>query len=631
MKKKLAAFLSVIVILSGVSIVSGSDSAFAAPTEQTASKGGKKNTSSKKKKKTTSAPSANKKKSTSAGKTNGKQSARKGKQTKPRTAAEIKKAREQNTAALRETRRKLNLNTKETEQRLNQLNLLEGEIANCNVNIGTLSHNIDSINRAIGSATDSIQALDTRLKAITDRYVRAVRKTQSARQQKGALAFIFSSESFSQAYRRMRSLKQFSKWRKRRSSEITTLRSDIDKRKTALSGLRESASATLGRLNGQKALLVKKQGETSTLVDRLKSEGAELNAIMDRRQREARALDAELDRIIAEEAARQERIRREKEAAERKAAAEARRKAEAEAAAKAEAEREAAEKAEAERLAAVEAEKARAAAREAQKAKEAEKAAQARAAEAERKAAAEADKEQRKLAEKKAKQERAAAKKAEQERVKAEREAAKRQAEADKQGAQAKARAGKPVKHKGKNNMGGAALPASSSSTTEAAATRLAAPVATGASGIAATAVEADLGSDFEKARGRLPYPVSGRYTIVKGFGRQKHPTLPHVETNNSGIDMQTEPGATVRSVFDGEVSAVFRPDGYNTVVVIRHGRYMTVYANLGAISVSNGQKVKAGQAIGTVFTDTADANRSVLHFEIRNQRVKENPTAWLR
>lgn len=192
-----------------------------------------------KEEKTTSAPSANKKKHICR-KTKEKRSAGKGKQTKPRTAAEIKKAREQNTAALRETRRKLNLNTKETEQRLNQLNLLEGEIANCNVNIGTLGHNIDSINRAIGSATDSIQALDTRLKAITDRYVRAVRKTQSTRQQKGALAFIFSSESFSQAYRRMRSLKQFSKWRKRRSSEITTLRSDIDKRKTALSGLRES-------------------------------------------------------------------------------------------------------------------------------------------------------------------------------------------------------------------------------------------------------------------------------------------------------------------------------------------------------------------------------------------------------
>ena len=58
---------------------------------------------------------------------------------------------------------------------------------------------------------------------------------------------------------------------------------------------------------------------------------------------------------------------------------------------------------------------------------------------------------------------------------------------------------------------------------------------------------------------------------------------------------MATAAGASVRTVFDGEVSAVFRPDGYNNVVVIRHGRYMTVYANLGSLSVSTGQKVKAG------------------------------------
>ena len=86
-----------------------------------------------------------------------------------------------------------------------------------------------------------------------------------------------------------------------------------------------------------------------------------------------------------------------------------------------------------------------------------------------------------------------------------------------------------------------------------------------------------------------------------------------------------------MRTVFDGEVSAVFRPDGYNNVVVIRHGRYMTVYANLGSLSVSTGPKVKAGQSIGTGYTDPNDNNRSVLHFEIRNQRQKEDPELWLR
>ena len=94
---------------------------------------------------------------------------------------------------------------------------------------------------------------------------------------------------------------------------------------------------------------------------------------------------------------------------------------------------------------------------------------------------------------------------------------------------------------------------------------------------------------------------------------------------------MATAAGASVRTVFDVEVSAVFRPDGYNNVVVIRHGRYMTVYANLGSLSVSTGQKVKAGQSIGTVYTDPNDNNRSVLHFEIRNQRQKEDPELWLR
>ncbi|MDE6528707.1 MAG: M23 family metallopeptidase, partial [Muribaculaceae bacterium] len=92
-----------------------------------------------------------------------------------------------------------------------------------------------------------------------------------------------------------------------------------------------------------------------------------------------------------------------------------------------------------------------------------------------------------------------------------------------------------------------------------------------------------------------------------------------------------TTPGAQVRCVFDGEVSAVFRPDGYNNVVVIRHGDYMTVYANLGSITVSTGQKIKAGQNIGTVYTDSNDGNRSILHFEIRHRREKENPELWLK
>lgn len=538
-----------------------------------------------------------------------------GKKTKPRTAAEVKQAKQRNARDMKETRRKIQLNTRETEQRLNQLNLLEGEISDCNTNIAALSHSLDSINTSIRSANDSINALDGRLKAITDKYIKAIRRTQGSHNEMNELAFIFSSDSFTQAYRRLRSLRQFSKWRKRRSIEITAMRSELDKKRSELATMKQRAASALTRLNGEKNVLVKKQGETNELVGRLKKESVELQEIMSRRQREAASLDAELDRIIAEEAARQERLRIEREEAERKARIEAERKAREAEEARLAAEREA----EQQRIAA-EAKEAREAEERAQAAREAEKRAQEKAAEAERKARESADK----AAKEQARKERQAAKKAEQERIKAEKEAQKKAREAEKQAAREKARKGKPVKHQGKNNgRGTVEAPATAAPT-------LKSPVAAGTPSVAPKA-DLPVGTDFASYRGRLPFPVDGRYIIVKRFGRQQHPTLPHVQTTNSGIDMQTTPGATVRTVFDGEVSAVFRPDGYNNVVVIRHGQYMTVYANLGSITVSTGQKVKAGQPIGSVYTDANDGNRSILHFEIRNRRAKENPELWLK
>lgn len=406
------------------------------------------------------------------------------------------------------------------------------------------------------------------------------------------------------------------------------MRSELDRRREELTRMRGNVTSSLTSLNNERATLVKKQGETGSLVERLRREGGELKQIMARRQQEAASLDAELDRIIAEEARRQEQLRREREEAERKA----REAAEAKARAEEEAARQAAEKAEAERIAQAEARAEAEARKKAQARAEAEKQAALQKArdEAERERIRQkAEEKAVKEAEEQVKKEREAARKAEQKKIKEEREAEKKRLEAEKKAAREKAKNGKPVKHKGRNNGRGDVGVPETSPAPAGTAPVLTAPTG-GTSGVAPT-VSLPTGDDFGKYRGRLPFPVTGHYTIVKRFGRQKHPTLPHVETTNSGIDMATAAGAAVRCVFDGEVSAVFRPDGYNNVVVIRHGRYMTVYANLGTISVSTGQKIKAGETIGTVYSDPADANRSILHFEIRNQRQKENPEEWLK
>lgn len=136
------------------------------------------------------------------------------------------------------------------------------------------------------------------------------------------------------------------------------------------------------------------------------------------------------------------------------------------------------------------------------------------------------------------------------------------------------------------------------------------------------------LTGSFESNKGRLLFPVAGRYSIVGNFGRSQHNELDHVQVDNSGIDIAVAPGTKARAVFDGTVSSIFFMDGFENIVMIRHGNYVTVYAGLSNITVKKGQKVQTGASIGTVATIDG---RTVLHFEVRKERAKLNPLQWVK
>lgn len=148
---------------------------------------------------------------------------------------------------------------------------------------------------------------------------------------------------------------------------------------------------------------------------------------------------------------------------------------------------------------------------------------------------------------------------------------------------------------------------------------------------VAGTAADRALSGSFESNRGRLLFPVRGNYRIVRGFGRQRHPELGNVVTDNSGIDIAVGSGGHARSIFEGVVSGIFTADGYNKVVMIRHGNYISIYAGLSSVSVRSGQKVSANTDLGVIAPDPQYDNRPVLHFELRKERVKLNPSQWVR
>lgn len=133
------------------------------------------------------------------------------------------------------------------------------------------------------------------------------------------------------------------------------------------------------------------------------------------------------------------------------------------------------------------------------------------------------------------------------------------------------------------------------------------------------------LSGSFEKNKGILPIPITGPYVIVGHYGQ--YAVAKNVRLDNKGIDIRGKEGAKARAIFDGEVSAIFKYNGLNNVL-IRHGNYISVYCNLSSVSVTKGSKVKTREEIGTVHKDSS--GNWILHFQLRKETTKLNPEVWL-
>lgn len=140
--------------------------------------------------------------------------------------------------------------------------------------------------------------------------------------------------------------------------------------------------------------------------------------------------------------------------------------------------------------------------------------------------------------------------------------------------------------------------------------------------------IDTKLAASFESNKGKLPWPVTSGI-VTKKYGNNPHPTQPKVVVKNNGIDISTEQGSNALCVFDGQVANVFNT-GSTNVVLVRHGTFFTLYANLDKVFVKSGDNVKTGQKLGVIHTGASD-NVTSLHFEVWNDKNNTNPESWLK
>jgi len=137
---------------------------------------------------------------------------------------------------------------------------------------------------------------------------------------------------------------------------------------------------------------------------------------------------------------------------------------------------------------------------------------------------------------------------------------------------------------------------------------------------------EADraLDASFERNRGSLPWPADG--FILSHSGRNVLPG--GVQYDNPGVSIGTAIGASVKAIFDGEVTLV-NPMDDKQVVFVKHGKYFSVYSNLSGANVQRGQAVKTGQVVGRAGAN--DDGQGQVDLIIMKESNNVRPEQYLR
>ena len=463
----------------------------------------------------------------------------------------LQKQRSQIQQKIKQQEKALRANQADVKKRLQNLMVINTEIGERQKNINNIQKDITHIESNMDILKAQLETLEKQLAERKARYIKSMSFVTRQHTFQDRLMFILSAHDFSQMYRRMRFVREYAAYQRVQGEAVKAKQAQVDEKHRQLVTVRGHKSNLLAKGEQERKALEGRQTEQQNVVASLQKQQKTIQQVIAQQRKKDEQLNAEIDRQIAIEV----------EKARKRAAEEARKKAQAEAA----------------RKRAVELARKKAQA-EAEARENARRIAEAKAREQRLKEAAEqASAKQRARAEQAARE------------AEADREAAERKAEAD-------ARRNKKEIESVREDVQEMSL---------------------------MTSVDRKLSGSFEANRGRLPMPITGSYRVVSHFGQYNVEGLKGVKLDNKGINILGQPGARARSIYDGEVSAVFGFSG-PMVVMVRHGSYISVYCNLSSVSVSRGQKVSTRQALGTVGRD------NILQFQLRHNMSKLNPESWI-
>lgn len=191
--------------------------------------------------------------------------------------------------------------SKDKETTINQVTLLQTQIGQRENLIRTYQNQVNAINKDIQNNKKEISALETELALYRKEYSNLLVINYRNKGKVNNLLFLFSSEDFNQAMRRMRYIQELNGLVKEKIEEINSTQAKINMQLEKNEKNKRDIEKILNEEKKEKATLVKERDKLNKDIASLKKKESQIQKDIKKKENETKELKKKIEKIIAEE------------------------------------------------------------------------------------------------------------------------------------------------------------------------------------------------------------------------------------------------------------------------------------------------------------------------------------------
>ncbi len=202
----------------------------------------------------------------------------------------------------------LNETREKKKYSISELKVLEYKINTRSKYIEQVNREIQDINKRIEENRALIKSLEADLENIKMEYAKIIVNAYKKREQNILLMYLLASESFDQAYKRIRYIQQYTEYKKKQAKLIIAFKSTMEQKIRELNIYKTEKEKLIKEKELESINIAKEKGSKEVIIKELAKREDELLKDITEKKRLAEEIKKELEKLLAAERAKQKNM-----------------------------------------------------------------------------------------------------------------------------------------------------------------------------------------------------------------------------------------------------------------------------------------------------------------------------------